>query len=450
MFEDRTGEKSRHGIVLRCKICIRLSHDAIVEGSLQRMKIMDLCSKDGPGDQAIMKIGSDQEVLGPGQSTVKAVEFTLKRTFAENLLDVNISLVSLYYFHSPRFLRQLTSCAKEFKAYMSELASTIRTAAAEVAKELVLTPNIKSGHMKERKNRKISATLVKELRVQLKADNPLVVLPTSSSFIEGIKNSIWNNNASDDSKSTKSVFFESFAIGLDVQNGSVRFVDDVDEDRSLIEILFKEVYLFHQSKDSINKGNVRTTVSSDYFNQEKSGWEPLVEVWPFTMAWDVKTDRQGKDGIIHRLIGTSRKGGLQLISNDTINFNVTNMSLDLYRYMKEKWDAVDIESPDSVGIHSMTSSPVSLLVNPQQKAEVIPASEWKFVMEVQCVGVSLVNRLNEELLYITLSCMVLEYLKTDAKHSMNCSIRDMQVDNQLREHCKDVALHPLLVDSTDL
>lgn len=430
------------------KFCIKLGHDAIVDGSLQRMKIMDLCSKDAPGDRTIMKIGSDQENLGPGQSSVKAVEFVMKRTFAENLLDLNISLVSLYYFHSPRFLLQLTSCAKEFKAYMSALATTITTAATEVAKELVLSPSMKSSHVKERRNRKISSALVKELRIQMKAENPLIVLPTSSTFIEGIKRSIWGE-VRDPRKTQRSSFFEGLAVGLDVQNGSVRLVDDVDEDRALVEVLYREVYLFHNSKDSIHKGNIRTVVSSDYFNQEKSGWEPLIELWAFTLAWDLKTERQGKDGIIHRHVGPSQKGKLTMISNEIINFNVTNVSLELYHYMKNKWDSVDIEPQGSAGIHALTSSPISWLVNPKQKTEVIPASEWTFVMELQCIGISLVNHLNEELLYVTLSQVLLEYLKTDAKHAMNCSVREMQVDNQLRDHCKEVAIHQLIVENSD-
>ncbi|GFQ85231.1 vacuolar protein sorting-associated protein 13D [Trichonephila clavata] len=55
----------------------------------------------------------------------------------QGYLDINLRMASLCYTHSPRLLYELSSCATEFKAYMSSLASSIKSAAAEVAKGIV-------------------------------------------------------------------------------------------------------------------------------------------------------------------------------------------------------------------------------------------------------------------------------------------------------------------------
>ncbi|CAL1290806.1 unnamed protein product [Larinioides sclopetarius] len=55
----------------------------------------------------------------------------------QGYLNVNLRMASLCYTHSPRLLYELSSCATEFKAYMSSLANSIKSAATEVAKGIV-------------------------------------------------------------------------------------------------------------------------------------------------------------------------------------------------------------------------------------------------------------------------------------------------------------------------
>lgn len=46
-------------------------------------------------------------------------------------------MASLWYTHSPQFLREIQSCATEFKQYLSNLARSIRLAATDMALGLV-------------------------------------------------------------------------------------------------------------------------------------------------------------------------------------------------------------------------------------------------------------------------------------------------------------------------
>nr|XP_002733622.2 PREDICTED: vacuolar protein sorting-associated protein 13D-like [Saccoglossus kowalevskii] len=51
--------------------------------------------------------------------------------------ELKLRMASLCYTHSPRFIAELSSCASEFKMYMSSLAVSITQAATEVAKGIV-------------------------------------------------------------------------------------------------------------------------------------------------------------------------------------------------------------------------------------------------------------------------------------------------------------------------
>jgi len=52
-------------------------------------------------------------------------------------LNVKVRLASVWYTHSPILLKELQSCATEFKRYMSDLAKSIKTAATEMAMGIV-------------------------------------------------------------------------------------------------------------------------------------------------------------------------------------------------------------------------------------------------------------------------------------------------------------------------
>lgn len=48
-------------------------------------------------------------------------------------VDVKVRLASVWYTHSPLLVRELQSCATEFKQYLSNLARSIKSAATEMA-----------------------------------------------------------------------------------------------------------------------------------------------------------------------------------------------------------------------------------------------------------------------------------------------------------------------------
>lgn len=52
-------------------------------------------------------------------------------------VDVKIRMASVLYTHSPCLVNELGSCASEFKQYLSNLASSIKSAATEMALGLV-------------------------------------------------------------------------------------------------------------------------------------------------------------------------------------------------------------------------------------------------------------------------------------------------------------------------
>jgi hypothetical protein len=51
--------------------------------------------------------------------------------------DIELRISSVCYVHSSTFLEELNSCAADFKQYMSNLATSIRMAATEIALGIV-------------------------------------------------------------------------------------------------------------------------------------------------------------------------------------------------------------------------------------------------------------------------------------------------------------------------
>ena len=79
------------------------------------------------------------------QSEIKALGFSVKRplTFSNyqsdssEKLEIDVKMASVVYTHSVNFLYDITSCAEEFKLYVTRLAKGIRHAATEMAMGLV-------------------------------------------------------------------------------------------------------------------------------------------------------------------------------------------------------------------------------------------------------------------------------------------------------------------------
>ena len=153
-----------------------------VEGSLGGLQLLDL-TPEGLRHQKVFSVGQDplmdasssfsnsyvrvpapemyktaaESVFNEFTTDNKALTFTLSRPLqesrshsptmpgfgyggersVEDVLDLTLRMASMCYTHSPRFLKELSLCADEFKDYMSRVATSIKHAAAEVAKGLV-------------------------------------------------------------------------------------------------------------------------------------------------------------------------------------------------------------------------------------------------------------------------------------------------------------------------
>lgn len=157
------GKKVATATMTGARFQASLGTNMQIQGALNGFQVLDLIT-DGNKHQRILSVGQDPLVLSSVDennleiykplnkySTVdseKAFAFTITRDFynkskiKENyikgetdneILEVKIRMASLFYTHSPQLLYELSTCATEFKEYMSILASSIKSAAAEVA-----------------------------------------------------------------------------------------------------------------------------------------------------------------------------------------------------------------------------------------------------------------------------------------------------------------------------
>ncbi|XP_059469653.1 intermembrane lipid transfer protein VPS13D isoform X2 [Neocloeon triangulifer] len=143
------------------KIQATVGAELSVKGSLGGLQILDL-TPEGQKHQRILSLGHDplaeshpdhrtevlrrlnaelssmyQQQSGCASSSIteedsEAFMFSVTRN-ADGRTSVGLRMASVWFTHSPRLLLELQSCATEFKQYVSKLARSIRSAAAEMA-----------------------------------------------------------------------------------------------------------------------------------------------------------------------------------------------------------------------------------------------------------------------------------------------------------------------------
>ena len=470
--------------------------DVVVEGFLNSLQIIDNTANHA--GIRVLNIGEDR-VQTNGKSREKhAISFTMRRSFADDMLDITSKMSSFYYKHSAKLLFELASCASEFKSYMSSLANTIKTAAAEVAKEIVSKSAdlsvdgisrftlIQDSERKRTDNslRSKIRSYIKDLRIEIHVLSPLIILPSSPSALETFRQlfSTAPPHADDIGMPVHATDRLKFvSVGIEIKNGVLRFVDDLMNEKSdspLIEINAPELSLWQKMRGDVIKGNAKAMFASEYYNSSKSGWEPLIEPWKFDLNYEIRTKMWNRDGIFQRLSREhqTRKFSFNFSSSDTFNFNLTSTVLDMYRKLKIIWTS-EIQNKQPARRQTFVpftltneiSSQLSLSAvrrgTPQfermqkfcnwvpsllrVKTEAVPKMELQVIIEAHGVGLSIVNKLNEELIYVTFRTIILEYLYTVTKHSLNCSVRYFQIDNQLYEAVKPVIIYPCLVEAND-
>ncbi|XP_034393657.1 vacuolar protein sorting-associated protein 13D isoform X3 [Cyclopterus lumpus] len=119
--------------------------------------------------------------------------------------------------------------------------------------------------------------------------------------------------------------------GVEVKAESVCicFIDDcLDCDIPLAELTFSRLYVL-QRIGSTQEGKASFTLSGDYYNRELSGWEPFIEPWPCSLAW-----QQQAAGRLHP---PRFKMGIR--AKQRLDVNITSVLLEQYNTTKSAWIA---------------------------------------------------------------------------------------------------------------
>nr|CAD7268211.1 unnamed protein product [Timema shepardi] len=130
--------------------------ETVVQGSLGGLQVLDL-TPEGQRHQRILSLGKDPlidrssldlvhtDLYTMGHSSGhleerRAFSFGIKRSpgaGGPDCAEIKLRMASVWYTHSSQFIKEVQSCATEFKQYLSNLARSIKTAAAEMALGLV-------------------------------------------------------------------------------------------------------------------------------------------------------------------------------------------------------------------------------------------------------------------------------------------------------------------------
>ncbi|XP_042225636.1 vacuolar protein sorting-associated protein 13D-like isoform X3 [Homarus americanus] len=114
---------------------------------------------------------------------------------------------------------------------------------------------------------------------------------------------------------------------LEIKTGSVNIcvIDDCgDCDVPLLEFSLSHLGL---KQDWYGKGSASCSLSANYYNRALSGWEPFLEPWLCQADWDKSLSRDLNG---ERLT-------LTVMTKDTVNVNITQTLLELYRMVKNNW-----------------------------------------------------------------------------------------------------------------
>lgn len=75
--------------------------------------------------------------------------------------------------------------------------------------------------------------------------------------------------------------------------------------------------------------------------------------------------------------------------------------------------------------------------------------EYQLLINTAGIGVSIVNRLNEELIYVYMENVIVDYCNKINEHFFNCSIKYIQTDNQLIDAEKSIVFYTMDLEETN-
>ncbi|KAI1301413.1 Vacuolar protein sorting-associated protein 13D [Halotydeus destructor] len=325
---------------------------------------------------------------------------------------------------------------------------------------------IKPNPKKKKDNARVrKKSTVQDYRFEFHVDSPLVILPYSAQAIMDLKK-LFSGSDSNLKRSTtvgSSLDTEKhISVGIEIKRGILKLIDDqCGSELPLLELKWPELSLWHKMRGSDIKGNSKVIFAMNYFNRVLSGWEPLVETFKFDVNWIISMKKWNKDGIVQRSSseGSSKKFEFHISTFDILNINITSTLLDLYKRVKTYWDLKSAPLPISSGplknmpFRDLEGSllPEPLLSPPTSWVPTVAAPEidLQVILDAHGIGISLVNKHSEELIYASLRTIILEYCYTSTKHSFNCSVRDMQIDDQMHDSHKQVVMSPAKFNRND-
>lgn len=278
---DLIGHKIATATMTGAKIQANFGSEVEISGSLGGLQVLDL-SDLATKYKKILCVGRDPLEERPLSLTERlhaevygaASEWTAESNWEENkafsfevtcpassftgedsnrdgdCLSVKLRVASVCYTYTQHFLSELASCASEFRQYAIKLANSIRSAAAEMAYEIVA----RKTHFVGEAATHPSETVVKsksqsrswfagfQLRLDVVLESPVVLVPESAisgNVLESRLGRITIRNCKLDHTQ------EEFAETLNLENGTTVKVDVNKSERAQLEIRNINVHSLH-------------------------------------------------------------------------------------------------------------------------------------------------------------------------------------------------------------
>ena len=220
------------------EVAATIGDEKKITGSIGNILLKDV-SFNSLTYKNILSFGSERKVTSPvkiDEEFNQAFKFTYKDSSISNKNDtLEVNMASLYYFHNPRFVNEMSLCVGDYKLYAYNLAKSFQSAATDMAKSMVEAEST------------LSVKYTKTLSYSVLVDTPVVILPkddTSQSLVVGYLGKI--------SASNEEIYKPSFE--QDCEKSVNRIILEIDlsvidfSDKELFSNDMSEVLLFFQDK----------------------------------------------------------------------------------------------------------------------------------------------------------------------------------------------------------
>ncbi|CAG2102262.1 unnamed protein product [Medioppia subpectinata] len=177
-----------------CQIKIKIASNELgIDGQLDGLQVIDLVTdQTNNKHKRVVSIGRQISLndsvreqkafkltINESLDEEKALFFSIRRLFGENILKVNVEMASLCYVHSNRLVYELALCLQNIKKYMTVFSERVKAAATEVALGIVT----KTKSVSTLRSR-VSSAFIEDFRLNVYLQTPVIILPTCPSSYE--------------------------------------------------------------------------------------------------------------------------------------------------------------------------------------------------------------------------------------------------------------------------